>query len=228
MAMRVRGTRYERRPTSTSRRSVPPRGSSRGSRARGAAEQGDRRRQRVRPRGRHPPGRDAQGRATYQIIDPGELGLRDDAAARQALGAPRLLPRLRGGRSRARRGELVVAFARFKARADAGGAVSIDELFQEVTLRDAVIDRLSRGRRDRARGDGPGEPWRSRAAARLHGFELEEQHVPFGADATMRSDIRSRSRRGATALAADADSRRDHRPERSCRRWKASSTSEPR
>ena len=25
-----------------------------------------------------------------------------------------------------------------------------------------------------------------RAAARLHGFELDEEHVPFGADATMR------------------------------------------
>ena len=25
-----------------------------------------------------------------------------------------------------------------------------------------------------------------RAAGRLHGFELDEQHVPFGADATMR------------------------------------------
>ena len=33
-----------------------------------------------------------------------------------------------------RRGRLVVAFARFKARADQGGAVSIHELFQEVTL----------------------------------------------------------------------------------------------
>ena len=32
-------------------------------------------RERVRARGRHPPGRDAQGRATYQIIDPAELGL---------------------------------------------------------------------------------------------------------------------------------------------------------
>ena len=29
---------------------------------------------------------------------------------------------------------LVVAFARFKARADQGGEVSIHELFQEVTL----------------------------------------------------------------------------------------------
>ena len=30
--------------------------------------------------------------------------------------------------------ELVVAFARFKARADEGGALSIHELLQEVTL----------------------------------------------------------------------------------------------
>ena len=41
--------------------------------------------------------------ATYQIIDPGELGLDDDAAARQALGPPRVLARLRGGRARPRR-----------------------------------------------------------------------------------------------------------------------------
>ena len=43
-----------------------------------------------------------------------------------------------------------------------------------------------------------------RAAARLHGFELDEEHVPFGADATMRVGhpfpLASRN----AALAADA------------------------
>jgi 2-isopropylmalate synthase len=72
--------------------------------------------------------------ATYQIIDPGELGL--------AMTLPLGKHSGRHAFSRACEEEgldldedaLVVAFARFKARADEGGAVSIHELVQEVTL----------------------------------------------------------------------------------------------
>jgi isocitrate/isopropylmalate dehydrogenase len=43
-----------------------------------------------------------------------------------------------------------------------------------------------------------------RAAGRLHGFELDEQHVPFGADATMRVGHPFPLATRTTALAADA------------------------
>jgi 3-isopropylmalate dehydrogenase len=43
-----------------------------------------------------------------------------------------------------------------------------------------------------------------RAAARLHGFALDEHHVPFGADATMRVGHPFPLATRATALAADA------------------------
>ncbi|HUQ23661.1 MAG TPA: isocitrate/isopropylmalate family dehydrogenase [Gaiellaceae bacterium] len=43
-----------------------------------------------------------------------------------------------------------------------------------------------------------------RAAGRLHGFELDEQHVPFGADATMRVGHPFPLATRNTALAADA------------------------
>jgi 2-isopropylmalate synthase len=72
--------------------------------------------------------------ATYQIIDPGELGL--------AMTLPLGKHSGRHAFSRAcveaglslDEDELVEAFARFKARADTGGAVAIHELVQEVTV----------------------------------------------------------------------------------------------
>ena len=74
--------------------------------------------------------------ATYQIMDPAELGLRDDAAARQALRA--------GTRSRApvrrrhparRRGARTKHSARFKQLADSGKHVSRSrDVFEEVVL----------------------------------------------------------------------------------------------
>ena len=43
-----------------------------------------------------------------------------------------------------------------------------------------------------------------RAAARMHGFALDEEHVPFGADATMRVGHPFPLATRNTALAADA------------------------
>ena len=70
---------------------------------------------------------------TYQIIDPTRGGRRDDAPARQALGTSRVRACVRrdGSRPRGRRAR-IRAFRRFKARADAGAAVTLDELFTEV------------------------------------------------------------------------------------------------
>ena len=48
-----------------------------------------------------------------------------------------------------------------------------------------------------------------RAAARLHGFELQEEHVPFGADATMRvgKPFPLASRSGTFVVSTDRSSR---------------------
>ena len=99
---------------------------------RGAAEQGDRRRERVRARGRHPPGRDAQARG--HVPDHGSGGARahDDAPARQALGPPRVQAGVHGGRAGADRDEFAAAFTRFKTLADAGEGVTLDDAFEEV------------------------------------------------------------------------------------------------
>ena len=67
-----------------------------------APQQADRRRERVRARGRHPPGRDAQGRRDVPDHRPERARHGDDAAARQALRPPRVRARLRGSRPHAR------------------------------------------------------------------------------------------------------------------------------
>ena len=99
-----------------------------------AAQQGDRRRERLRARGRHPPGRDAQGRGDVPDHGPGGARPRDDAAARQALRPARVrpgLPPTPASSSRARSSE---AFARFKELADTGEQVSVDDVFEEVAV----------------------------------------------------------------------------------------------
>jgi len=72
--------------------------------------------------------------ATYQIIDPGELGLAMTLPLGKHSGRHAFSRACEAAGLSLGEDELVEAFKRFKARADAGGAVSIHELFQEVTL----------------------------------------------------------------------------------------------
>jgi 2-isopropylmalate synthase len=72
--------------------------------------------------------------ATYQIIDPGELGLAMTLPLGKHSGRHAFSQACAEAGLSLDEDELVVAFASFKARADQGGAVSIHELFQEVTL----------------------------------------------------------------------------------------------
>jgi 2-isopropylmalate synthase len=72
--------------------------------------------------------------ATYQIIDPSELGLAMTLPLGKHSGRHAFASACAAAGLSLDEDELVVAFARFKARADTGVAVSIHELFQEVTL----------------------------------------------------------------------------------------------
>ena len=76
----------------------------------GAGQQGDRRPQRLRPRGRHPPGRDAEGPPHLRDHERRRRRRAEvDAGARQALGPPRGAEALRGARVRARRSSSWIA-----------------------------------------------------------------------------------------------------------------------
>jgi 2-isopropylmalate synthase len=72
--------------------------------------------------------------ATYQIIDPGELGLAMTLPLGKHSGRHAFSRACSEAGLELDEEELVVAFARFKARADEGAALSIHELVQEVTL----------------------------------------------------------------------------------------------
>ena len=72
--------------------------------------------------------------ATYQIIDPDELGLAMTLPLGKHSGRHAFSRACAEAGLNLDEDELIVAFARFKARADEGGAVSIHELVQEVTL----------------------------------------------------------------------------------------------
>ena len=72
--------------------------------------------------------------ATYQIIDPAELGLEMTLPLGKHSGRHAFSRACEAAGLRLDEHELVAAFARFKARADEGGAVSIHELVQEVTV----------------------------------------------------------------------------------------------
>jgi 2-isopropylmalate synthase len=72
--------------------------------------------------------------ATYQIIDPGELGLAMTLPLGKHSGRHAFSRACSAAGLELDEEELVVAFARFKARADEGGPLSIHELLQEVTL----------------------------------------------------------------------------------------------
>jgi 2-isopropylmalate synthase len=72
--------------------------------------------------------------ATYQIIDPAELGLEMTLPLGKHSGRHAFSRACQAAGLRLGEDELVAAFARFKARADQGGAVSIHELVQEVTV----------------------------------------------------------------------------------------------
>ena len=72
--------------------------------------------------------------ATYQIIDPGELGLAMTLPLGKHSGRHAFSRACAAAGLSLDEDELVAAFARFKARADQGGAVSIHELVQEVTV----------------------------------------------------------------------------------------------
>jgi 2-isopropylmalate synthase len=72
--------------------------------------------------------------ATYQIIDPGELGLVMTLPLGKHSGRHAFSRACEEAGLRLDKGELREAFTRFKARADLGGAVSIHELVQEVMV----------------------------------------------------------------------------------------------
>jgi 2-isopropylmalate synthase len=72
--------------------------------------------------------------ATYQIIDPGELGLAMTLPLGKHSGRHAFSRACAAAGLALDDEELVAAFARFKARADQGRAVSIHELLQEVTV----------------------------------------------------------------------------------------------
>ena len=72
--------------------------------------------------------------ATYQIIDPGELGLAMTLPLGKHSGRHAFSRACAEAGLRLDKDELIEAFARFKAQADTGGAVSIHELLQEVTV----------------------------------------------------------------------------------------------
>ncbi len=72
--------------------------------------------------------------ATYQIIDPAELGLEMTLPLGKHSGRHAFSQACEAAGLSLGAEELVEAFARFKARADEGRAVSIHELVQEVTV----------------------------------------------------------------------------------------------
>jgi 2-isopropylmalate synthase len=72
--------------------------------------------------------------ATYQIIDPSELGLAMTLPLGKHSGRHAFSRACTEAGLSLDEGELIEAFARFKARADEGGAVSIRELVQEVKV----------------------------------------------------------------------------------------------
>ena len=72
--------------------------------------------------------------ATYQIIDPAELGLEMTLPLGKHSGRHAFSQACLAAGLSLDEDELVAAFARFKARADQGGAVSIQELVQEVAV----------------------------------------------------------------------------------------------
>ena len=72
--------------------------------------------------------------ATYQIIDPDELGLAMTLPLGKHSGRHAFSRACAEAGLSLDEDELILAFARFKARADEGGVVSIHELVQEVTL----------------------------------------------------------------------------------------------
>ena len=72
--------------------------------------------------------------STYQIIDPAELGLEMTLPLGKHSGRHAFSRACEAAGLRLDDEALVAAFARFKARADEGRAVSIHELVQEVTV----------------------------------------------------------------------------------------------
>ena len=160
-------------------------------RLRGAAEQGDRRAQRVRPRVRHPPGRRAEG--AHHLRDHGRARRRPGVEldrARQALRAPRAARRARAARLQGR-----------GQRAQPGvQAVQGDRRQEEA------------GDRARPRGD------RLRPGARglgrryeLAWFDVEASLAPRAARQGRGDDARRRARRSASP-AATARSTRSSAP----------------
>jgi 2-isopropylmalate synthase len=72
--------------------------------------------------------------ATYQIIDPAELGLAMTLPLGKHSGRHAFAHACAAAGLTLDENELVEAFARFKARADEGDRVTVHDLFQEVTL----------------------------------------------------------------------------------------------
>ena len=173
----------------------------------GAAEQGDRRAQRLRARVRHPPGRRAEG--AHHLRDHGRHHdrARDELdRARQALRPPRAAQRARGARLPGRRARaLNTAFKRFKELADkkkkvtaldleaivsdemrqAPAAFELESFDIEASSTRSPLARVARaaaGRRGRAGAASPATARSTRSSARStrprgHEARLKEFHV---------------------------------------------------
>ena len=149
--------------------------------------------------------------ATYQIMDPEELGLDDDAAARKALGPARVPAGVRARRACSLSDDELARCvpALQAARGHAQGRDPLRRLRGGggMTRANDVHGRLPLRARDRPGADGGGEP-RARAVSRLHGFRVDEIHPPFGGEA--RHAVRPR----AAGRDAARDARGAGRPRR--------------
>ena len=96
----------------------------------GGAQQGHRRCQRLRARGRHPPARDDGGRqSTYEIMRPADVGADSRLVLGKHSGRHALVERAERLGFRLRGNQVAVAFHAFKRRADEIGLVDDGELF---------------------------------------------------------------------------------------------------
>ena len=178
-----------------------------------AVQQGDRRPQRVRARGRHSPGRDAQG--PPDLRDHAAGGSRraaGDAGARQALGPPRRAAPLRAARHEASTATSSIASTRRSSSSPIARRSSATTTSRPSSSASARVDAA---RRRRALVAGLRQhPRRNRLRAR----GLDDGGIGIrdsGARRRARNRLRSSVRRRSRALAASSPEPRVPIPDRS-------------
>ena len=149
---------------------------------------------------------------TYQIIDPGELGLEMTLPLGKHSGRHAFARACAAAGVQLDSDELAEAFARFKALADDGGPVTVGDVVGEgdgaVSRKRYAVSFLA------GHGIGPevvAEASRAiGAVSHLHGFLVDEHHVLFGADALMRfgHPYPTTSRRPCSARTPSSSGRR--------------------